>query len=40
MVEVHQAFKSVARATYATATRLKDPVQLHRIPGDTRKSGQ
>ncbi len=31
MVEVHQAFKSVARATYATATRLKDPAQLHRI---------
>ncbi len=31
MVEIHQAFKSVARATYATATRLKDPAQLHRI---------
>ena len=31
MVEIHQAFKSVARATYATATRLKDPEQLHRI---------
>src|SRR5215469_6822957 len=31
MVEVHQAFKSVARATYATATRLRDPEQLHRI---------
>ena len=31
MVEIHQAFKSVARATYATATRLKDPGQLHRI---------
>jgi DNA-binding PadR family transcriptional regulator len=31
MVEIHQAFKTVARATYATATRLKDPAQLHRI---------
>jgi DNA-binding PadR family transcriptional regulator len=31
MVEVHQAFKNVARATYATATRLKDPEQLKRI---------
>src|SRR6185312_2558636 len=28
MVEIHQAFKNVARATYATATRLKDPEQL------------
>ena len=31
MLEVHQAFKNVARATYATATRLKDPEQLKRI---------
>ena len=31
MIEVHQAFKNVARATYATATRLKDPEQLKRI---------
>lgn len=31
MVEIHQAFKKVARATYATATHLKDTDQLHRI---------
>ena len=31
MLEVHQAFKNVARATYSTATRLKDPEQLKRI---------
>ena len=31
MIEVHQAFKNVARATYATATRLKDPEQLKPI---------
>jgi DNA-binding PadR family transcriptional regulator len=31
MVEVHHAFKTVARATYATATRLKDTDHLHRI---------
>ena len=31
MVEVHQAFKNVARATYATATRIKDPAKLHQI---------
>jgi DNA-binding PadR family transcriptional regulator len=31
MVEVHQAFKNVARATYATATHLKDPEMLKRI---------
>jgi DNA-binding PadR family transcriptional regulator len=31
MVEVHQAFKNVARATYATATRLKDPEKLRQI---------
>jgi DNA-binding PadR family transcriptional regulator len=31
MVEIHQAFKKVARATYATATHLKDGDQLRRI---------
>ena len=31
MVDIHQAFKNVARATYATATRLKDPERLKRI---------
>ncbi len=31
MVEVHQAFKNIARATYATATHLKDPERLKRI---------
>jgi DNA-binding PadR family transcriptional regulator len=31
MVEIHQAFKNVARATYATATRLKDTEHLRRI---------
>jgi DNA-binding PadR family transcriptional regulator len=31
MVEIHQAFKKVARSTYATATHLKDTDQLHRI---------
>ncbi len=31
MVDIHHAFKNVARATYATATRLHDPAQLQRI---------
>jgi DNA-binding PadR family transcriptional regulator len=31
MVEIHQAFKRVARATYSTATHLKDGDQLRRI---------
>jgi len=31
MLEVHQAFKGIARATYATATRFKDADHLHRI---------
>jgi DNA-binding PadR family transcriptional regulator len=31
MVEIHQAFKKVARATYATATHMKDADQLRRI---------
>lgn len=31
MVEIHQAFKNVARATYSTATRIKDADQLRRI---------
>jgi DNA-binding PadR family transcriptional regulator len=31
MTEIHHAFKNVARATYATATRLKDADQLRRI---------
>ncbi len=31
MVEVHRAFKNVARATYGTATHLQDPEALKRI---------
>jgi DNA-binding PadR family transcriptional regulator len=31
MVEVHHAFKNVARATYATATRQHDPEKLRKI---------
>lgn len=31
MVEIHQAFKNIARATYSTATHLKDPEKLKAI---------
>jgi DNA-binding PadR family transcriptional regulator len=31
MVEIHQAMKNLARATYSTATRLHDPAQMSRI---------
>jgi DNA-binding PadR family transcriptional regulator len=31
MVDVHHAFKNIARATYATATKLHDPEQLKKI---------
>ena len=31
MLEIHQAFKKEARATYATATHMKDTEQLRRI---------
>jgi DNA-binding PadR family transcriptional regulator len=31
MVEIHQAMKNLARATYSTATRLHDPAQMNRI---------
>ena len=31
MVDIHQAFKSVARATYSTATHTRDPERLRQI---------